>query len=66
MAANEQTCNGEGDDCQLGACCLPDGSCEIMVGYWCTNVEGGVFNGSDTTCADVDECAEATLKERAR
>ena len=33
-----------------GACCLPDGSCEIILGNVCKEL-GGVFQGSDAACA---------------
>ena len=54
--ASDTTCNDSNEECLLGACCLPDGTCTIMVRCWCENVAGGVYNGAGTTCADVDDC----------
>ena len=41
-----------------GACCLPDGSCEIITQSECT-AAGGVYQGDLTDCDDVD-CPEPT------
>ena len=34
----------------LGACCLPDGGCEVMTEDTCVEGNGGLWQGADTDC----------------
>lgn len=44
-----------GVECDLRAWCLSDDTCAIMAECWCPNWMGGIFNGPNTTCEDVDD-----------
>ena len=46
-------------DCQpgIGACCLPDGSCQMLIETDCTSL-GGSFQGDGTDCGSTN-CAQA-------
>ena len=43
--------------CDHGACCLPDGTCEVLSSYACS-AAGGVHHGPDTVC-EPDLCEYA-------
>ena len=57
--------DGLGNDCDtlsMGGCCLPDGSCQVLPGYWCSAQMGTLVDnchgdldgdGEDDACADV-------------
>lgn len=47
-------------DCQpgVGACCLPDGTCEVRFIDDCINA-GGVYQGDGTTCESIPQCPAA-------
>jgi len=42
-----------GDVCVIGACCLPDGSCEQLSEFDC-ETQGGVYQGNEVDCISVD------------
>ncbi len=44
-------------DCSLGACCLPDGSCDDMIELECDRA-AGLFRGSGSECATTFDCPE--------
>ncbi|TFH23565.1 MAG: hypothetical protein E4H03_05910, partial [Myxococcales bacterium] len=43
-----------------GACCLPEGACQILDGEFCAG-EGGAYNGDDTICEAVDCTPPTTM-----
>ncbi len=46
-----------GDDCDIGSCCLPDGTClDMRPRWWCLNEDGGVWAGDGVTCSEVISC----------
>jgi len=59
--------DGVGDDCEVpeGACCLPDGSCEVTTKDLC-DLDGGVYAGDDTLCTDENVCSKCTGKENVK
>ena len=41
-------------DCAYGACCRPEGFCEISVEYDCVTTHGGTWGGAGSVCDDLD------------
>jgi hypothetical protein len=46
-----------GGQALTGACCLPNGTCEIMGQVSCQNAQGA-YNGDNTQCATIPPCAQ--------
>jgi hypothetical protein len=57
---NEQECPA-GEDCPCdpaqGACCLPDGTCQVMNEADCRD-QGGDYQGDNTTCTPTGACCK--------
>lgn len=53
-AVNIPGCEGGTTSIGTGACCLPDGTCEVVNQGQCL-IDGGTYQGNDTTC-DPNPC----------